>query len=51
MGGLGVGYRKSLQKYQKRLDKSMRLFADPADSYGKDSLIKEPLNPWKAVKK
>ena len=46
-----MGYRKSLQKYQKRLDKPMRLFADPADSYGKESLIKEPLNAWEAVKK
>ena len=34
------------QEYQKRLDKPTCLSADLADSYGKDSLVKEPLNEW-----
>lgn len=46
-----MGYRKSLQKYQKCLDKPTRLFADPAESYGKNSLIKKPLNAWEAIEK
>lgn len=35
------------QEYQKSLDKPTCLSADLADSYGKDSLVKEPQNEWK----
>lgn len=37
------------QEYQKSLDKPTRLFADLSDSYGKDSLVKEPLNAWRTT--